>query len=211
MTSNPLPPHARKAGTVGRGQGVSIKILSLVPGSNEEVPEGEVAIKGLNVTPGYLNNPTANASSFSVLSNGETYFRTGDRGSLDSEGYLTLTGRLKELINRGGEKISPLEIDAVLLAVEGVAEAVAFGVEDTMLGEKVWAAVVLKEGEDVGEEELIGRLKGKISAVRFRLFSFPFFSSFSKSALRSGVLRRELTRWRIVQMPRKNLHPQIDS
>ena len=165
MTSNPLPPYARKAGTVGKGQGVSIKILSLVPGSNEEVTEGEVAISGLNVTPGYLNNPTANASSFSLLSTGETYFRTGDRGSLDEEGYLTLTGRLKELINRGGEKISPLEIDAVLLSVEGVAEAVAFGVEDSMLGEKVWAAVVLKVGETVGEDELLARLKGKISTV----------------------------------------------
>ena len=180
VTSNPLPPYARKAGTVGLGQGVSIKILSLAPNSNEEVTEGEVAIAGLNVTPGYLNNPTANASAFSVLKNGSIYFRTGDRGSLDSEGYLTLTGRLKELINRGGEKISPLEIDAALLAVEGVGEAVAFGVEDTMLGEKVWAAVVLKEGEKCAEEELLGRLKGKISTVRFfqSSFSFPLFPGF---------------------------------
>ena len=101
MTSNPLPPLARKPGTVGIGQGVSIRILAL--DSDTDVPEGEVAIKGLNVTPGYINNDKANKESFTS----DGYFRTGDRGTLDSEGYLTLTGRLKELINRAGEKISP--------------------------------------------------------------------------------------------------------
>jgi long-subunit acyl-CoA synthetase (AMP-forming) len=94
VTSNPLPPLARKPGTVGIGQGVSIRILSLT--SDEQVEEGEVAIKGLNVTPGYINNIKANKESFTA----DGYFRTGDRGRLDSEGYLSLTGRLKELINR---------------------------------------------------------------------------------------------------------------
>lgn len=131
MTSNPLPPLARKPGTVGIGQGVSIRILAL--DSDTDVPEGEVAIKGLNVTPGYINNDKANKESFTS----DGYFRTGDRGTLDSEGYLTLTGRLKELINRAGEKISPLEVDAALLGCEGVGEAVCFGVADTKYGEKV--------------------------------------------------------------------------
>lgn len=131
MTSNPLPPLAHKPGTVGRGQGVSIKILSLT--TDDEVEEGEVAIKGPNVTPGYINNEKANRESFTSTG----YFRTGDRGKLDKDGYLTLTGRLKELINRGGEKISPLEVDAALLSVAGVGEAVAFGVADEKYGEKV--------------------------------------------------------------------------
>lgn len=131
MTSNPLPPLARKPGTVGKGQGVSIKILSLT--LDDEVEEGEVAIKGLNVTLGYINNEKANKESFTK----EGYFRTGDRGRLDSEGYLTLTGRLKELINRAGEKISPVEVDAALLSLEGVGEAVSFGVPDEKYGEAV--------------------------------------------------------------------------
>ena len=101
---------------------------------------GEVSIKGANVFAGYEGNATANAESFT---NG--WFRTGDQGSLDSEGYLTLTGRIKELINRGGEKISPREIDEVLLAHPAVAEAVCFGVADRVYGEEVAAAVVLKD------------------------------------------------------------------
>ncbi|KAM0747492.1 acetyl-CoA synthetase-like protein [Meredithblackwellia eburnea MCA 4105] len=160
MTSNPLPPHPRKPGTVGLGQGVAIRILSLT--TNDDVTEGEVAIKGLNVTPGYINNPSANASSFTP----DGYFRTGDRGKLDEDGYLVLTGRLKELINKGGEKISPLEVDAVLLATEGVAEAVAFGVEDEKYGEKVWAAVVLKSGASITEADIIKSVKSKIAAFK---------------------------------------------
>lgn len=164
MTSNPPPPAVRKAGTVGIGQGVKIKILDI--SKDEEVEEGEVCIYGLNVTPGYINNPSANASSFTKpMNDGKIYFRTGDRGKLDGQGYLSLTGRLKELINRGGEKISPLEIDAVLLSLEGVGEAVAFGVADELMGEKVWAAVVLKNGIKAEEGELIKRMKEKISAV----------------------------------------------
>ncbi|KAL8286255.1 hypothetical protein RQP46_004743 [Phenoliferia psychrophenolica] len=158
MTSNPLPPLARKPGTVGIGQGVKIRILSLT--SDEDVEEGEVAIQGPNVTPGYINNPKANKEAFTA----DGYFRTGDRGRLDSEGYLSLTGRLKELINKGGEKISPLEVDAALLSVEGVAEAVAFGVEDQKYGEKVWAAVVLKS--KITEADILKVVRTKISAFK---------------------------------------------
>ncbi|ORY43940.1 peroxisomal-coenzyme A synthetase [Leucosporidium creatinivorum] len=160
MTSNPLPPLTRKPGTVGLGQGVSIRILSLT--SDEQVSEGEVAIKGANVTKGYINNDKANQESFTK----DGYFRTGDRGRLDEEGYLVLTGRLKELINRGGEKISPLEVDAALLSVEGVGEAVAFGVADEKFGEKVWAAVVLKKGSSIDEQTIIKQCKSKISAFK---------------------------------------------
>ncbi len=139
MCSNPLPPRPRRPGSVGPGTGVEVVILdeqgrALPPGT-----QGEVSIKGVNVTHGYHNNPAANAAAFT---NG--YFRTGDQGYLDGDGYLTLTGRIKELINRGGEKISPLEVDAALLEHPAVAEACCFGVPDAKYGEEVHAAVVLR-------------------------------------------------------------------
>ena len=139
MASNPLPPGPRKPGSVGQGTGVGIAILDeqgqILPAGTQ----GEVCIRGINVMHGYLHNAEANASSFC---NG--YFRTGDQGVLDEAGYLMLTGRLKELINRGGEKISPLEVDAVLLEHPAVAEAVSFAAPDAKYGEEVHAAVVLK-------------------------------------------------------------------
>lgn len=139
MSSNPLPPGPRRPGTVGKGTGVDIVILNengdILPAGQQ----GEVSIRGRNVTNGYLNNPEANKSSFTG-----GYFRTGDQGFLDADGYLTLTGRLKELINRGGEKISPLEVDAALLEHPAVAEAVSFAAADAKYGEEVHAAVVLK-------------------------------------------------------------------
>src|SRR4051812_38312276 len=139
MASNPLPPAPRKPGSVGQGTGVGIAILDdqgqILPAGKQ----GEVCIRGVNVMHGYLNNPEANASSFT---NG--YFRTGDQGILDESGFLMLTGRLKELINRGGEKISPLEVDAALLEHPAVAEAVSFAAPDAKYGEEVHAAVVLK-------------------------------------------------------------------
>jgi acyl-CoA synthetase (AMP-forming)/AMP-acid ligase II len=139
MASNPLPPGQRLPGSVGRGTDVRISImdergLHLAAGER-----GEVVIQGPNVTAGYENNPEANASCFT-----DGWFRTGDQGFLDSNGYLTLVGRLKELINRGGEKISPREIDEVLLAHPAVAEAVCFGVPHPTWGEEVAAAVVLR-------------------------------------------------------------------
>jgi acyl-CoA synthetase (AMP-forming)/AMP-acid ligase II len=147
MASNPLPPAVRKPGTVGKGTGVEIVILD--DKGNVQPPGhlGEVSIRGRNVMGGYRNNPEANAQAFT---NG--YFRTGDQGFLDADGYLTLTGRIKELINRGGEKISPLEVDGVLLEHPAVAEAVCFAVADVKYGEEVHAAVVLKG--DVSAEDL---------------------------------------------------------
>jgi acyl-CoA synthetase (AMP-forming)/AMP-acid ligase II len=146
MTSNPLPPTAHKAGTVGYGFGVEIGIM----GENGKLldwgQKGEVVVRGANVVDGYENNPEANASAFV-----EGWFRTGDQGIIDREGYLSLTGRLKELINRGGEKISPLEIDDILLRHPAIAEALAFAVPHKTLGEDIQAAVVLK-GETTENE-----------------------------------------------------------
>ncbi|MBI3695149.1 MAG: AMP-binding protein [Acidobacteria bacterium] len=140
MASNPLPPSARKFGTVGPGTGVQISIIDTKRRHLATGQLGEVVIQGPNVVDGYENNPEANASSFT---NG--WFRTGDQGVLDTEGYLRLTGRIKELINRGGEKISPREIDEVLLGHPAVGEAVCFGVPHPTWGEEVAAAVVLRE------------------------------------------------------------------
>jgi len=156
MASNPLPPHARKPGSVGRGTAVDIAILDetgniLPPGGT-----GEVSIKGPNVFDGYEGNPGANAESFS-----KGWFRTGDQGILDDDGYLTLVGRIKELINRGGEKISPREIDEALLRHPAVAEACCFGMPDRVYGEGVAAAVVLKE--DASEKDLIAHCRASLS------------------------------------------------
>src|SRR3989440_5827164 len=156
MASNPLPPLERKPGSVGPGTAVEIAILNekgnlLPPGT-----VGEVSIKGGNVFRGYEGNAEANAESFS---NG--WFRTGDQGTLDHEGYLTLVGRLKELINRGGEKISPREIDEALLRHPSVAEACCFGIPDRVYGEGVAAAVVLTE--EATEKDLIAHCRSSLS------------------------------------------------
>lgn len=156
MASNPLPPGRRKPGTVGPATGVLIAILEAKGGLSPVGAKGEVAIKGASVITGYENNEEANASSFT---NG--WFRTGDEGHLDSEGYLTLTGRIKELIVRGGEKISPREIDEALLSHPAVAEAVSFGIPDRIYGEDVAAAVVLRA--DATEEDLIAHCKSKLA------------------------------------------------
>lgn len=159
MASNPLPPAPRRPGSVGRGTGVQVAIMSdadtLLPSGSQ----GEVVIQGPNVTRGYHNNPEANAAAFT---NG--WFRTGDQGILDADGYLTLVGRLKELINRGGEKISPREIDEALLTHPAVAEAVCFGVPDAKYGEEVAAAVVLQS--EASEAELAAHCRERLSAFK---------------------------------------------
>jgi len=148
MCSNPRPPSERKPGSVGPGTGVRVGIMDDSGNLLNTGERGEVVIQGPNVVSGYENNPEANAKSFT---NG--WFRTGDQGFLDQDGYLTLTGRIKELINRGGEKIGPREIDEVLLTHPLVAEAVAFGVPHPAWGEEVAAAIVLKEGCDSSAAE----------------------------------------------------------
>ena len=150
MTSNPLPPARRQPGCVGLGQGVEVKILDQ---DGKEVPQGseaEICIKGENVTKGYLNNPEANKSSFTA----EGFFRTGDQGKQDKDGYVFITGRIKELINKGGEKISPIELDNVLAQHPAVSEAVSFAIPDEMYGQVVAVAVVLKSGEELTADDL---------------------------------------------------------
>jgi oxalate---CoA ligase len=149
MTSNPLPPRDRRAGTVGVPAGPEVAIMDedgvIVPRGHV----GEVVIRGLNVTPGYENNPEANESAFL-----DGWFRTGDQGMLERDGYLRLTGRLKELINRGGEKIAPIEIDVVLMGHPAVQQCVTFAVPHAKLGEDIAAAVVLRDGMTCTEREL---------------------------------------------------------
>ncbi|KAJ2084433.1 hypothetical protein H4R24_000063 [Coemansia sp. RSA 988] len=160
MCSNPLPPAVHKPGSVGLPQGVELAILD-----DHDAPTslGEVCVRGANVTRGYLNNPEANAKSFTAASH---WFRTGDQGYLDNDGYLILTGRIKELINRGGEKISPLELDAVLLHCPGVAEAVSFAVTDDMYGQDVNAAVVPHSGVSLSEDDVRSFMKENVAAFK---------------------------------------------
>ena len=149
MTCNQLPPGERKAGTVGIASGPEVAIMN-VDGDLLTVGEtGEVVIRGPNVTPGYENNPEANAKAFT---NG--WFRTGDEGVMDEHGFLKLTGRLKEIINRGGEKISPLEVDVALMDHPSIEQVVTFAVPHAKLGEEVAAAVVLREGAEAQPQEI---------------------------------------------------------
>ena len=182
MASNPLPPRARYPGSVGIAAGPDIAIMSedgdlLRPGEL-----GEVVIRGRNVTAAYENNPDANAKAFT-----HGWFRTGDQGTLDTEGYLRLTGRLKEIINRGGEKVSPLEVDVVLMDHPAVAQVVTFGMPHAKLGEDVAAAVVLVEGASLDEHAL-----RDFCAQRLAQFKVPrkivFLAEIPKGA--TGKLQR---------------------
>ena len=148
MCSNKLPPDARKPGSVGPAGGPEVAILAdgEIHGSNVL---GEIVIRGENVTQGYLNNPTANEDAFF-----DGWFRTGDQGVMDDDGYVKITGRLKEIINRGGEKIAPLEVDEALLDHPSVAQACVFAVPHSSLGEDVAAVVVLNEGTELTSRDL---------------------------------------------------------
>ena len=149
MTSNPLPPAARKPGTVGRAAGPEVAIMAEDGSLLGAGGIGEIVIRGPNVTAGYENNPSANAGAYT-----DGWFRTGDQGTLDDEGYVSITGRLKEIINRGGEKISPREVDEILMDHPAVAQVVCFGMPHAKLGEEVAAVVVLREGAAATEREL---------------------------------------------------------
>ena len=149
IACNPLPPRARKPGSVGLPTGCRVAVMDEEGHLVQPGQTGEIGIQGDSVTSGYENNPEANQSAFI---NG--WFRTGDQGYLDAEGYVFITGRVKEFINRGGEKISPREVEEVMLAHPSVAEAATFAMPSAQLGEDVAAAVVLRPGAKVGEKEL---------------------------------------------------------
>lgn len=184
MTSNPLPPGQRKPGSVGLGQGVEVKILN---DAGDEVPQGkeaEICIRGENVTKGYLNNPSANASSFTK----DGFFRTGDQGLQDAEGYVIITGRIKELINKGGEKISPIELDNVIAQHPAVSEAVSFAIEDEMYGQDVGLAVVVKEGKALSAGELKTWLTDRVA--KFKLPKKIFFTDIMPKTATGKIQRR---------------------
>lgn len=147
VTRNTL--DRRIPGSVGRSSGVDLAIMDPAGNLQPAEHEGEVAVRGPSVTSGYLDNPEANRMAFR---NG--WFHTGDIGRLDSEGFLFLTGRLKEIINRGGEKITPEEVEAVLMAHPGIAEAAVCAIPHASLGEDVAAAVVLRQESTASETEL---------------------------------------------------------
>lgn len=149
MASNPLPPRERKRGSVGVAAGPKVAVMDEAGNILQSNSLGEIVIRGANVMHGYENNPEANKNAFM-----DGWLRTGDQGYMDPEGYLFISGRLKEIINRGGEKISPREVDEVLMDHPAVAQAVTFAVPHPRIGEDVAAAVVLREDAVVDEREL---------------------------------------------------------
>jgi len=158
MACNPLPPATRKPGTVGLAAGPEVAIMDESGKLLEAGLVGEIVIRGDNVTDGYENNPKANAEAFT-----HGWFRTGDQGVMDAQGYISVTGRLKEIINRGGEKISPREVDEVLMDHPAVQQVVTFGIPHDKLGEEVGAVVVLHEGMDPCERDLRDFVAGRLA------------------------------------------------
>ncbi len=161
MASNPLPPAVRKPGSVGVAAGPEVAVMAEDGTLLPRGATGEIVIRGPNVTAGYENNPKANAEAYT---NG--WFRTGDQGVMDEDGYLTITGRLKEIINRGGEKVSPREVDEILMDHPAVAQVVCFGMPHPKLGEEVAAAVVLREGQAATERELQAFVGGRAAEFK---------------------------------------------
>jgi acyl-CoA synthetase (AMP-forming)/AMP-acid ligase II len=159
VSSNPLPVRGPdKTSSVGLPTGVEIRIVADDGRDVATGSVGEILVRGATVTTGYLNNPEANSASFV-----DGWFRSGDLGSVDADGYLYVRGRLKEIINRGGEKISPGDIDAVLLSNPKVLDAESFGESDAIYGENVQAAVILRAGMKATEDELRDYCRTKLS------------------------------------------------
>jgi acyl-CoA synthetase (AMP-forming)/AMP-acid ligase II len=180
VSSNPLPVHgSNKMSSVGLATGVEIRIVTEDNADAATGSIGEIWVRGATVTTGYLDNPHANSTSFV-----DGWFRSGDLGSRDADGYLFVRGRLKEIINRGGEKISPSDIDAVLLSNPKVLEAASFGESDAMYGEKVQAAVILRPGMEATEGELRDYCRVKLSAfeVPERIYSVADFPRTAKGS-----------------------------
>ena len=184
MTSNPLPPKSQKPGFVGIPAGPEVCIMDTNNKILNQGEEGEVCIRGENVTTGYENNPDANKNSFS---NG--WFRTGDQGYFDKDGYLKISGRLKEIINKGGEKISPLEVDNILMDHPLIEQAVCFGFKDKMLGEDIAAAIIVKEGKNCSESDVKNYAEEKLAKFKIPKKIF-FVNEIPKGA--TGKLQRNV-------------------
>jgi acyl-coenzyme A synthetase/AMP-(fatty) acid ligase/acyl carrier protein len=170
IASNPLPPARRKPGSVGRAEGQAVAIADGTGRLLSTREIGEVVVRGENITSGYEHDPGATIQAFhdppGAFPLRGPWFRTGDQGYLDEDGYLFLTGRLKELINRGGEKIAPREIDEALLDHPDVSQAAAFAFSHVRLGEDVGAAVVLKPGSRVTERELRQHVAARLAPFK---------------------------------------------
>src|SRR5688572_26751674 len=158
MASNALPPRPRKPGTVGPSAGPEIRVVDTSGATVPAGTTGEIVIRGPNVMAAYENNPGANSDAFYG-----DWFRTGDQGTMDDDGYVTITGRLKEIINRGGEKISPREVDEIMMTHPAVHQWVTFAMPHDMLGEEVAAAVVLKQGAEASDKDLREFAKVKLA------------------------------------------------
>ncbi len=161
MASNLLPPGARKGGSVGVAAGPEIAIMAADGGLLASEVVGEIVIRGPSVTAGYENNPKANFEAFS-----HGWFHTGDQGTMDADGYIRITGRLKEIINRGGEKISPREVDEVLMDHPAIAQVVTFAMPHDKLGEEVAAAIVLRDGVQASEREIRDFCAGRLAEFK---------------------------------------------
>lgn len=185
ISSNPLPPGLVKRGSVGRAAGPAITILDVEGNPLPANVAGEVAVRGPNIIAGYEDDPEANMRAFV-----HGWLRTGDEGYLDDDGYLFITGRIKEMINRGGEKIAPREVDEALLAHPAVAEAAAFALPHPTLGDEVVAAVVLRSGASASVDDL-----QHFVAERLSYFKVPrhivFVPELPKGPT-AKLLRREL-------------------
>ena len=190
MTSNPLPPRHRKAGSVGVGTGIRISVMDKEGNHLGTSQRGEIAIQGASVFRGYENNPQANARA---LTNG--WFRTGDEGFLDTDCYLHLTGRMKDIIIRGGENIAPHEVDEVLLKHPAVAAAVTFGCFHPTLGEEVAAAVVLHEPSGANETELLKHCRDWLAEYKCpkKLYLVPSIPTTATGKIRRRVVAAALT------------------
>jgi acyl-CoA synthetase (AMP-forming)/AMP-acid ligase II len=158
-TSQPLPLRgSQERGSVGRSTGVDVRVVDPDGRTCPAGAVGEVWVHGRTVARGYLANPAATAQNFA-----DGWFRTGDLGAVDVDGYLFLTGRIKNIIIRGGEKISPEHVEAILAGCRGVTEAAVFAIPDATYGERVGAAVVVSQNQSIGPETILQDCRSKLS------------------------------------------------
>lgn len=199
MTSNPLPPATRKPGSVGIPQNVDLRILDNAGLPFPRGSIGEICVKGQNVTSGYLGDA---ASPFTQ----DGYLRTGDQGYQDSDGYVFLTGRIKELINKGGEKISPIELDNTFSQHPMIAEAVSFAMDDVFYGQEVALAVVLQPEAALTAPELSAWFAQR--AAKFKVPKRIFFTNTMPKTATGKVQRRLVAKAMIDEEKRAELEVQ---
>ncbi|WGD50779.1 amino acid adenylation domain-containing protein [Bradyrhizobium sp. CB1650] len=159
IAANPF--ELRKVGSVGRAAGPEIAIMDEAGRACASGVRGEIMLRGTNMTRGYYNDDAATKAAFR---NG--WFRTGDLGYLDADGYLFIVGRIKDVINRGGQKVSPLEVEEVLLSHPAVLEAGVFAIPHPKLGENVAAVVVLRPGSDATSDQLRQFARKRLAAYK---------------------------------------------